>query len=441
MPTRPSLPARTRSCAAVAVTALLLPAAMSCAPVADAAPPPIRLTAAKVAFTDTQGQRWTPAGSRLDGVRRPTARPLPTVFGTPALYTTSAVGATGARIAVREPGRYVVTLYLVNPDVARKPHVFDVSTLQTGSAGRRVAVKRRRVTVPAGDKETLPIHAAFEVPVRGRDLQLRFRSVEGAVVVSDIEVQWLGPTSMPPVKQTWEETFDGPAGAPPNPDVWQMQTGDGWGAQHAELQTYTTRPENISLNGNGQLAITTRRDLPRDDGTLGYTSGRIDTHVTFDLTRARVSARMTTPSGAGLWPAFWAWFNRAEQPQTGEVDVAELVGRDPKTLYAFVHGPVPGDPPWVYQNGAELHRSTPIAGAPHTYEIRTEPNLVEFYFDGVQYGSVARGDLPATAPWVIRPDLPFRLILNMAVGAWAGPPDATTKVPAQMTVDGVSVWS
>ena len=219
-----------------------------------------------------------------------------------------------------------------------------------------------------------------------------------------------------------------------------MQTGDGWGGQHAELQEYTQRPDNIALNGKGQLEITARRDRQLPDGTLGFTSGRIDTHETFDLTRARVSARMTTPPGRGLWPAFWSWFNRAETPQTGEVDVAELVGRDPNTLYSFVHGVVPGSPPWIYQNGAELHHHEPLSGKPHTYEIRTEPGVVEFWFDGRQYGSAARADLPPDAPWVIRPDLKFRLILNLAIGSWAGPPDSTTPLPAQMTVDGVSVW-
>ena len=149
---------------------------------------------------------------------------------------------------------------------------------------------------------------------------------------------------------------------------------------------------------------------------------------------------MTTPPGRGLWPAFWSWFSRAETPQTGEVDFAELVGRDPNTLYSFVHGVVPGSPPWIYQNGAELHHSEPLSGKPHTYEVRTEPGVVEFWFDGKQYGSAARADLPPDAPWVIRPDLQFRLILNIAIGSWAGPPDSTTPLPAQMTVDGVSVW-
>ncbi len=428
-------------CAAGVVGALLAPpAAALAASAAPASLSPVRITAATRAFTDTQGQRWTPAGSRLDGTRRATARPIPSTYGTPKLYETAAVGARRATIRVPAPGRYAVTLYLVNPNVSRTEHVFDVSTLQTTRGGRQVAVKRRRATVPAGAKETQPIQAGTEVLVRGRTLELAFRSVKHATVVSAIEVQWLGPLSMPPVKPAWTDEFDGPAGAPPDPRLWQVQTGSGWGGQHAELQTYTNSPDNIALNGNGQLVITARRDRPSADGTLGYTSGRIDTYDTFDLTRARVSVRMATPPGRGLWPAFWAWFNRAEMPQTGEVDIAELVGREPKALYGFVHGVVPGSPPWIYQNGAKLEHSEPLSGPAHTYEVRTEPGLVEFYFDGRQYGSVARADLPPDGPWVVRPDLPFRLILNMALGSWAGQPDSTTPLPARMTVDGVSVW-
>jgi len=39
-------------------------------------------------------------------------------------------------------------------------------------------------------------------------------------------------------------------------------------------------------------------------------------------------------------------------------------------------------------------------------------------------------------------DIPFSLILNVAVGGdWPGPPDATTPFPATMVVDYVRVWA
>ena len=315
MTTRMSLNSRALWCAGAVVAAALVPPASA---IADAAQPaavaPVRITAADRAFTDTQGQRWTPAGSRLDGTRQATARPIPSLYWTPALYRTAAVGSRRARIRVPAAGRYAVTLYLVNPDAARRTHVFDVSSVQAMPGGGRTVVKRRRLTVPAAGKETLPIQSAIEVPVRGRDLELRFHSVRRAVVVSAIEVQHLGPLTTPPVRRVWSDSFDGPAGAPPDAEKWQMQTGDGWGGQHAELQTYTTNPDNISQSGDGRLLITARRTADRPDGRYDFTSGRIDTHEYFDLTRTRLSVRMTTPAGRGLWPAFWSWFNREERP-------------------------------------------------------------------------------------------------------------------------------
>ncbi|MEM7675711.1 MAG: hypothetical protein AAF449_06870 [Myxococcota bacterium] len=75
----------------------------------------------------------------------------------------------------------------------------------------------------------------------------------------------------------WSEEFDGAAGTPPNADNWVYDigigpNGDGWGNQQLEFNTDQTT--NVSLDGEGNLAITARREpfAGRD-----YTSGRIKT--------------------------------------------------------------------------------------------------------------------------------------------------------------------
>lgn len=397
----------------------------------------VRLIAGPEAFTDQQGQRWQPAGERLDGTRTVRRRGLSSVFFSPQLYGAVAVGVRRARIAVDRPGRYSVTLYLVDPRAKGSTTTFDVLRVR----GSRT-VKVRRVTVPGGTPaETLPFHAAFEVPVPGRSLEVRLRALRGRPAVAAIEVQRLGPVSMPGLRRQWHDTFDGAADTAPDAGRWQIQTGSGWGGRNfPELQEYTDKPANVALTGDGRLRLTARRDGVLSSGRPAYTSGRVDTNATFDLTRARVSVRMRTPPGRGFWPIFWAWFDRARDPKFGEVDIAELVGREPRVLRGYVHGTVQSTNPWIYQNGARLEYPEPLSARPHTYEIRSVPGVVEFYVDGRQYGSVSRADLYKTAEWVIAPELRFKLILALTIGGWAGDPDATTPFPARMTIDDVSVW-
>ena len=55
----------------------------------------------------------------------------------------------------------------------------------------------------------------------------------------------------------WEDEFEGAAGEAPNPANWTYDIGrgdNGWGNE--ELQYYTDRPENVSLDGDGNLVIT-----------------------------------------------------------------------------------------------------------------------------------------------------------------------------------------
>jgi hypothetical protein len=74
--------------------------------------------------------------------------------------------------------------------------------------------------------------------------------------------------SRPGWRLTWSDEFEGPAGTAPEPTRWRYDVGgDGWG--NAELQHYTDRRDNSALDGNGNLAITARREM---FGARSYTS-------------------------------------------------------------------------------------------------------------------------------------------------------------------------
>lgn len=249
----------------------------------------------------------------------------------------------------------------------------------------------------------------------------------------------------------WHDEFDGPAGSPPDPASWTAQIGDGsleglpgWG--NRERQYYTDRPENLALDGQGHLAIVAREvqdpSLVCYYGPCRYTSARITTRGKVEVRFGRVEARIRLPGGQGIWPAFWmlgTLYERIGWPGCGEIDVVELVGREPGTVYGTVHGPG-----YSGERGIGGRYSLPHGARFeddfHVFAIEWVPGRIRWYVDGVPYHSVAREDLPPGAPWVF--DGSFFMILNVAVGgSWPGYPDSTTAFPRTMLVDYVRVYA
>lgn len=407
--------------------ALAAPAALT--PVAGARDGDVvRMHAGARTVTDAKGRRWRPAGARLDGSRARIRRALD-ITSSRRLYETIALGTRRARLRVGRPGRYAVTLYLAEPRRPSRTRTFDVSAPGV----------TRRVDIPVGRTLQRPVHAAFETVVRGRSLTLRFRSVHGRPAVAAIEVQRLGPTGMAPISRQFKESFEGPAGRTPDPRTWEVMTGYGWGPD--QVQAYTDRPANVALDGAGRLVITARRETYVDakGNPAAYTSGRVESRGAVSLSRARLEARVQPPEGRGLWSTFWAaGVEPPAWPASGEIDIMEIVGARPDLLYGFVHGPLREGSPAPYQNGATLHRRGSFANAAHTFGIRTEPGVVEFYADGRRYGSVSLADIPRKGPWLL--DRPYRVVFNVALGGFGGSVSEATAFPARMTVDHVSFW-
>ena len=87
------------------------------------------------------------------------------------------------------------------------------------------------------------------------------------------------PAPPPGFRLTWKDDFNGPAGKHLSPGKWIYDIGtsygcvgcpDHWGT--FEIETMTDSPDNVSLDGEGNLLITPIRD---PDGH--WTSGRIET--------------------------------------------------------------------------------------------------------------------------------------------------------------------
>jgi len=236
------------------------------------------------------------------------------------------------------------------------------------------------------------------------------------------------------------EEFQGPVGASPDPARWTMEVGGRW-AGGQELQQYTDRPENASLDGAGNLAITARaeRYTGVDGVTRDYTSARLNTLGKFELQHGVVEARIRMPAGRGLLPAFWALgtdLYTAGWPASGEIDIVEMLGSDPFEAFGTVHGPRGDD---QYGLSASLRSPQALSDDFHTYAVEWAPNRISFAIDGRVYAVRTPADVPAGRGWAF--EHPFFLLFTLAVGGpWPGAPDASTAFPATMLVDWVRAW-
>jgi beta-glucanase (GH16 family) len=241
---------------------------------------------------------------------------------------------------------------------------------------------------------------------------------------------------------SWSDEFLGPAGATVDATKWTFDVGGGgWG--NKELESYTDRPKNAHLSGDGSLVIDVLREphTGPDGIARDFTSARLKTQGLFAQTYGRFEARMKLPQGQGLWPAFWMLgvdITSVGWPASGEIDIMENVGFEPATAHGTIHGPG-----YSGADGIGAPFSLPagqrLADDFHLFAIEWEPSILRFYVDAQLYATRTPASLPSGRRWVF--DHPFFLLINVAVGGeWPGSPDATTVFPQQMLVDYVRVY-
>lgn len=240
----------------------------------------------------------------------------------------------------------------------------------------------------------------------------------------------------------WADEFRGEAGDSPDSEKWvyDIGTGDnGWG--NNELQTYTDRPDNARLNGQGFLVITGKRE--ELDGSP-WTSARLKTQGTFAFTYGRVEAKIKLPTGKGLWPAFWMLGNNIEEvswPTCGEIDIMENFGRSDTRIAGTIHGPG-----YSAGNAFGGEYEFPEAGEDggglditelNVYRVDWDPEHISWYVNDQLYHTAHPGDV--NGPWVM--DHPFFLLMNLAIGGNpVEAPDASTPDTNEMIVDYVRVY-
>ena len=157
-------------------------------------------------------------------------------------------------------------------------------------------------------------------------------------------------------------------------------------------------------------------------GWQTYKSGAVHTAGSPKIRYGYIEMRAKVPPGKGLWPAFWL------EPEPGvedsEIDVMEILGRDPRRTYMWLHMGKATSPNQPHTS----FRGPDFSADYHIFAIDWEPNSIVWYVDGVERYRF-NGKTPKA---------PMRLIANLTVGletTWGDAPDESTKLPAVYSVE------
>ncbi|MGG3562768.1 glycoside hydrolase family 16 protein [Neobacillus rhizosphaerae] len=237
----------------------------------------------------------------------------------------------------------------------------------------------------------------------------------------------------------WEERFTGEKIDETN---WNYTQG-GWGFGNDELQYYTAREENARIENN-LLILEAKQE--KYEG-MNYTSAKLTTKGKATWKYGRFEIRAKLPEGQGIWPAIWMMPEDMELysgwPACGEIDIMELIGHQPGTVYGTLHY---GMPHTYTGENYSLPGNKKFSEDFHIFTLDWEPDEFRWYVDGVLYAKQNKwfsnhketgSEHPGFAPF----DRPFYLQVNLAVGGkWPGNPDDSTCFPQKMEIDYIKVF-
>ncbi len=243
----------------------------------------------------------------------------------------------------------------------------------------------------------------------------------------------------------WNAGFGGRYQAAPKAGDWKIDTGHGIFG-NGEIETMTTNPGNIYLDGKGHLDITAV-----GQGT-SWTSGRVHTTRLFAAPAGgelsiKASIKQPSPAkGLGYWPAFWL-LGPGTWPQHGEIDVMEdanALSQHSGTFHC-------GGPCHEYTGLTSGLKPCPGCQAGyHTYNVvidrrQAGAEQLRWYLDGHEFYSVNESTV-GNAAWTEAVDHGFSVILDVAMGGTypdnqchCSAPDGATTAGGTMSVQSLTV--
>lgn len=291
----------------------------------------------------------------------------------------------------------------------------------------------KTLTYSSGNKAVASVdNTGKVVGVSAGKADITVKSANGktaSVSVTVVETPVTGNTdlSYDGYKLKWEDNFDGTS---LSREDWNVETHDpGW--VNNELQAYVDSEENIFLK-DGSLVLKPV-EKTGEDGTVSYTSGRINTQNKHNFKYGLFEARVKVPKGQGFLPAFWMMPANenlyGQWPRCGEIDIMEVLGHETNKSYGTIHY---GNPHSESQGNYTL-ASGDFSEEYHIFNVEWVPGKINWYVDGTLIhteddwysATEGQGEISYPAPF----DQPFYIILNLAVGgSWPGNPDETTDI-------------
>ncbi len=202
-------------------------------------------------------------------------------------------------------------------------------------------------------------------------------------------------------------------------------------AGNHELECYV--PENVSVaDGIARLKAEDRSVSCLNGGQTiqqPYASGMLTTQGKFEFQYGYIEARTRGVKGQGLWPALWTL--PADLTWPPEIDLMEILGHDPFTIYFTYHY---GNTPANHRSSGAAWNGPNFSSGWHVIAVDWGPQAVHWYVDGVERHT----------PFTDKPEIynkPMYFLANLAVGGdWPGSPDRSTVFPSYFDIDYVRIW-
>ncbi len=228
----------------------------------------------------------------------------------------------------------------------------------------------------------------------------------------------------------------------------------GAGIRNGEVQAYTDRPENVSIDA-GSLVLTGRAE---EYGGAEFTSGSVSSEGLFSFTFGRVEARIAAPVVRGCSAAFWMLPENPAPPVLscigdspcysgtwpawGDITVANLQSKLPGQVlgtasYGIWDDALGGVTHGVFSGANAIVED---ATAYHTYALEWGPSRLDWFVDDTLVRTLPLPPEGMYLPDGVNPfQRPFHVRLNLALGGLDQTPDPA-EYPQELRVDWIRVW-
>ncbi|MGZ6004742.1 MAG: glycoside hydrolase family 16 protein [Candidatus Saccharimonadales bacterium] len=236
------------------------------------------------------------------------------------------------------------------------------------------------------------------------------------------------------------DDFNGSAGSAIDTSKWGLLSGAAsWGQG-----CWTSSANNITIDGNGNLKETVRKESAAACSNGPYTSGGVDSRGKFTFQYGKVEIRAKVACGGGVWPALWtstgtgpAW------PNSGEIDILEIMldgGAQFNAQQTLHGGPQSGSWQLNYFNQS----ASKWCQAYHTYGVNWVPGEIDFTIDGAITHQIPSSLTPSGQTW------PFdsydqRILMDLQIGNnigdnCCGGTIVDSDLPASMLIDYIKIY-